>query len=78
MKGERHIEITSPNYTYTGKMTINELLRAARKHRLNADDVTIGGLVMYGWDEVDMMWSLSEGDSPKITFNEDGTIWGEF
>jgi hypothetical protein len=68
MKGERHIEIDSPNYTYTGKMTANELLRTATKHKLRADDVTIEGLVMYGWDEVDMMWAMTSEPSATIHF----------
>jgi hypothetical protein len=68
MKGERHVEINSPNYTYTGLMTMTELERAAEKYKLNADDVTIGDLVMYGWDELDMIWSLSGEDSPTVNF----------
>ena len=56
---ERHIEINSKNFTYSGVMTSNELERIGEKYKIFADDVTIGGLVMLGWDEVGMLWAAT-------------------
>ena len=71
MTGERHIEINSPNYSHVGLMTVKELLGFVEKYTLYADHVTIGGFVMYGWDEIDMMWAMSENDdNPKIIFHD--------
>lgn len=59
---ERHVEINSPLYTYKGKMTQKELNHAAVKYKIMANHVVIAGLVMYGWDEVEMMWAISADD----------------
>lgn len=59
MNDERNVEIDSPNYIYKGRMTRQELLRAGMKHKLMAGSVTIEGLVIYGWDEIDMMWAMT-------------------
>lgn len=56
---ERHVEIKSPTYSYSGSMTRKELSILSKNLKINADDVTIGGLVMYGWDEVDMLWAAT-------------------
>lgn len=59
MNDERNVEIDSPNYVYKGRMTRQELIRAGMKHKLMAGSVTIEGLVIYGWDEIDMMWDMT-------------------
>lgn len=59
MNNERHVKIESENYTYSGRMTKKELLAVATKHNILSIDVTIGGMVMYGWDELDLIWSES-------------------
>jgi hypothetical protein len=69
MKGERYIEINQDGYSYRGMMTQCELLREANKRHLLADNVTIGGLVIYGWDEIDMMWALAEHKNSSIKFS---------
>lgn len=66
MKTERYVEIVTPSYIYKGRMTQTELLKEARDRVLRIDDVTIAGLVMYGWDEVDMMWATTLEPEPHF------------
>lgn len=69
MNSKRLVEINSPNYTFTGKLTIDELFAVGDRENIISDDVTIGGLVIYGWDEVDMIWEATTSDSSaELTF----------
>jgi hypothetical protein len=62
MKDERYIEIDTGTFSYKGMMTQSELLREATKRRILSSDVIIGGYVMYGWDEINIMWAMSKNE----------------